>query len=132
MSEHTPVLLEEVLAALEVSAGGRYLDATFGRGGHTAQILERAGEQGRVVAIDRDPEAIRAGKELFTASGALAKGRLTLVSSPFSQVARVVREMGMSQGFNGVLLDLVATGFATRTSRTREGICVALGTDRID
>ena len=104
--EHTPVLLEEVLAALDVSAGGRYLDATFGRGGHTAQILERAGEQGRVVAIDRDPEAIRAGKELFTASGALAKGRLTLVSSPFSQVARVVKEMGMSQGFNGVLLDL--------------------------
>ena len=106
MSEHTPVLLEEVLAALEVNAGGRYLDATFGRGGHTARILERAGAQGKVVAIDRDPEAIRAGRERFAASGALAQGRLTLVSSPFSQMARVVREMGMAQGFNGVLLDL--------------------------
>jgi 16S rRNA (cytosine1402-N4)-methyltransferase len=103
--EHTPVLLEEVLAALQVSAGGRYLDATFGRGGHTAEILERVGHEGRV-AIDRDPEAIRAGEARFAASGALAQGRLTLVSSPFSQLARVAGEMGMAQGFNGVLLDL--------------------------
>jgi len=104
--EHTPVLLEEVLAALQVSAGGRYLDATFGRGGHTAEILERVGREGRVVAIDRDPEAIRAGEARFATSGALAQGRLTLVSSPFSQLARVAGEVGMSQGFNGVLLDL--------------------------
>ncbi|HEY4369704.1 MAG TPA: 16S rRNA (cytosine(1402)-N(4))-methyltransferase RsmH [Steroidobacteraceae bacterium] len=106
MFEHTPVLLEEVLAALQVSAGGRYLDATFGRGGHTAEILARVGVHGAVIAIDRDPEAIRAGHERFAASGAVAQGRLTLVGSPFSQVARVVKEMGMAQGFNGVLLDL--------------------------
>lgn len=103
---HTPVLLQEVLAALQVTAGGCYLDATFGRGGHTAEILERAGAQGRVVAIDRDAEAIRAGQQRFAASDALTQGRLTLVGSPFSQMARVVREMGMVRGFNGVLLDL--------------------------
>lgn len=100
------MLLQEVLAALQVTAGGCYLDATFGRGGHTAEILERAGAQGRVVAIDRDAEAIRAGQQRFAASDALTQGRLTLVGSPFSQMARVVREMGMVRGFNGVLLDL--------------------------
>lgn len=101
MFEHTPVFLEEALAALEVRDGGRYLDATFGRGGHTAAILQRVGRQGRVVAIDRDPEAIRAGRERFATDE-----RLTLVHGPFSRVAQVVQEMGMVGEFNGVLLDL--------------------------
>lgn len=101
MFEHTPVLLQEVLAALRVREGGRYLDATFGRGGHTAAILQRVGEQGRVVAIDRDPQAIRAGHERFA-----AERRLTLVHSPFSELMRVVMEMGLVGRFDGVLLDL--------------------------
>jgi 16S rRNA (cytosine1402-N4)-methyltransferase len=101
MFEHTPVLLEEVLAALQVREAGRYLDATFGRGGHTAAILQRIGAQGRVVAIDRDLEAIRAGRDQFAADR-----RLTLVHSPFSELAQVVKEMGMVGEFNGVLLDL--------------------------
>jgi 16S rRNA (cytosine1402-N4)-methyltransferase len=101
MLQHTPVLLEEVLAALEVRAGGRYLDATFGRGGHTAAILERAGKEGRVVAIDRDPEAIRAGHARFAADE-----RLTLVNSPFSRLQAVVAEAGLVGSFDGVLLDL--------------------------
>jgi len=101
MFEHTPVLLQEVLAALRVREAGCYLDATFGRGGHTAAILERVGEQGRVVAIDRDPEAIRAGHERFAADR-----RLTLVHGPFSELMRVVMEMGLVGRFDGVLLDL--------------------------
>jgi 16S rRNA (cytosine1402-N4)-methyltransferase len=101
MLQHTPVLLEEVLAALEVRAGGRYLDATFGRGGHTAAILERAGKEGRVVAIDRDPEAIRAGHARFAADE-----RLTLVNSPFSRLKALIEERGLVGGFDGVLLDL--------------------------
>jgi 16S rRNA (cytosine1402-N4)-methyltransferase len=101
MLGHTPVLLNEVLAALEVRAGGRYLDATFGRGGHSAAILERAGTEGRVVAIDRDPEAIRLGRERFAADG-----RLTLVASPFSRLGAIVAELGLVGGFDGVLLDL--------------------------
>jgi 16S rRNA (cytosine1402-N4)-methyltransferase len=101
MLGHTPVLLNEVLAALEVRAGGRYLDATFGRGGHSAAILERAGTEGRVVAIDRDPEAIRIGRERFAADG-----RLTLVASPFSRLGAIVAELGLVGGFDGVLLDL--------------------------
>lgn len=103
--KHTPVLLHEALAALQVREGGRYLDATFGRGGHTAAILERVGS-GEVVAIDRDPEAIRAGRERFGVEGVLSEGRLKLVSSPFSRLAEVATEMGMAGGFDGVLLDL--------------------------
>jgi len=61
MGRHTPVLLREVLEALAIRADGRYVDATFGRGGHTAAVLERLNAQGRVVALDRDPEALRAG-----------------------------------------------------------------------
>lgn len=99
--QHTPVLLDEVLAALDVRQDGCYLDATFGRGGHTAAILERVGKEGRVVAIDRDPEAIRAGRERFGNDA-----RLTLVSSPFSQLLSIVSGLGLVGELDGVLLDL--------------------------
>jgi 16S rRNA (cytosine1402-N4)-methyltransferase len=101
MLQHTPVLFDEVLAALDIRAGGCYLDATFGRGGHSAGILQRVGQDGRLIAIDRDPEAIRAGRDRFAADQ-----RLTLVHSPFSRLATVVAEMGLAGRFDGVLLDL--------------------------
>lgn len=101
MAAHTPVLLREVLEALGVHAGGCYLDATFGRGGHTAAILAQLGAEGRVVALDRDPEAIRAGLEVFA-----SERRLTLVSTPFSQMAQVTAGLHAPGGFDGVLLDL--------------------------
>lgn len=95
------MLLHEVLDALGVRAGGRYLDATFGRGGHTAALLARIGAQGRVVAIDRDPDAIRAGLEVFA-----SEQRLTLVRLPFSQLAQVTAGDEQVARFDGVLLDL--------------------------
>ena len=98
--EHKPVLLEEVLEALKIRPGGCFLDATFGRGGHTAALLDRIGESGRVVAIDRDPAAIAAGRKRFASDA-----RLTLVNRPFSQLARVAEELGLMRGFDGVLLD---------------------------
>jgi len=101
MLQHTPVLFDEVLAALDIRAGGCYLDATFGRGGHSAGILQRVGQDGRLIAIDRDPEAIRAGRDRFAADQ-----RLTLVHSPFSRLATVVAEMGLAGRCDGVLLDL--------------------------
>lgn len=101
MFAHTPVLLEEVLATLQIRTGGCYLDATFGRGGHTAAFLERVGRDGRVVAIDRDPEAVRAGRERFAGDA-----RLTLVHRAFSQLAQVSEELSLVGGFDGVLMDL--------------------------
>ena len=101
MFEHVPVLLEEVLGALNVRAGGVYLDATFGRGGHTAAILEQVGKEGRVIAIDRDPDAIAAGCERFA-----TEQRLTLVNSPFSRLREVAAQLGLLGGLDGVLLDL--------------------------
>jgi len=95
------VLLREVLAALDIRAGGRYVDATFGRGGHSAAILERVGPQGAVIAFDRDPAAIAAGRERFANDG-----RMTLVSSAFSRLSAVMAEMGLTGAIDGVLLDL--------------------------
>jgi len=101
MTLHTPVLLQEVLAALDIRDGGRYLDATFGRGGHSAAILERVGPQGAVIAFDRDPSAIAAGRERFA-----SEARMTLVGSAFSRMGAVVTQMGLVGAIDGVLLDL--------------------------
>ena len=101
MGRHTPVLLREVLEALAIRADGRYVDATFGRGGHTAAVLERLNAQGRVVALDRDPDALRAGRERFA-----DEARLTLMASPFSRLAALLEEMGLVGRIDGVLLDL--------------------------
>ena len=101
MAPHTPVLLDEVLAGLAVQATGSYCDATFGRGGHTAAVLAQLGPTGRVIAIDRDPEAIVAGRERFA-----GEPRLTLVRGSFGQLAGLVRAAGWNDGLQGVLLDL--------------------------
>ena len=101
MAEHTPVLLDEVLAGLEVRPDGRYCDATFGRGGHTAAILAALGPAGRLYAIDRDPEAIASGRARFE-----AEPRLTLIRGSFGQLEERVRAAGLEGELQGVLLDL--------------------------
>jgi 16S rRNA (cytosine1402-N4)-methyltransferase len=101
VAEHTPVLLDEVLAGLAVRADGRYCDATFGRGGHTAAILDALGPAGRVIAIDRDPDAIRAGQARFG-----GEPRLTLIRGSFGQLEERVRAAGLEGELDGVLMDL--------------------------
>jgi 16S rRNA (cytosine1402-N4)-methyltransferase len=96
---HEPVLLQEVLAALTIRADGNYLDATFGRGGHSGAILSCLSGAGRVVALDRDPAAITAGRQKFA-----GESRLTLLHRPFAEVGAAVRELQMQ--FDGVLFDL--------------------------
>jgi 16S rRNA (cytosine1402-N4)-methyltransferase len=98
---HEPVLLDEVLAGLAVRDDGRYCDATFGRGGHTAAILGALGPDGRVIAIDRDPEAIGYGRQRFG-----AEPRLTLIRGSFGRLEELVRAAGVDDGLQGVLLDL--------------------------
>jgi len=92
---HIPVLLNEVLAALEPLPGKIILDGTFGAGGYTSAIL---GTGANVVALDRDPTAIEAGQALVAES----QGRLRLVHSQFSRLA----DAAPSGGLDGVVLDI--------------------------
>ena len=101
MAQHTPVLPDEVLAGLAVRADSRYCDATFGRGGHTAAILGALGPAGRVVAIDRDPDAIRAGQVQFA-----GEPRLTLVEGVVRTARGARQGGGFEGGLQGVLMDL--------------------------
>ena len=95
------MLVDEALAALAIDAGGYYVDATFGRGGHTARILEALGGEGRVLAIDRDPQAIEAGRRRFADDL-----RIALVHSAFSQLGAQVPAYGQGEPCRGVLFDL--------------------------
>jgi 16S rRNA (cytosine1402-N4)-methyltransferase len=101
MLQHTPVLLEEALAALDVRKDGTYIDATLGRGGHSAAILQQLGPDGRLIAIDRDPAAISAGRTRFAADA-----RVTLVHSAFSRIANIAAELGVLGAVDGLLIDL--------------------------
>jgi len=99
--DHAPVLLEEALEGLAIRAAGHYLDATLGRGGHAAAILERLGGAGRLLVVDRDPEAIRAGERRF-----FGDRRVSIVRGNFSELERIAREAGFDAGFDGMLLDV--------------------------
>jgi 16S rRNA (cytosine1402-N4)-methyltransferase len=101
IGEHAAVLVDAVHAALDLRAGGYYVDATFGRGGHTARILEALGGEGRVLAIDRDPQAIAAGRQRFADDL-----RLTLQHASFSDLAVLVPAHAQGQQCAGVLFDL--------------------------
>src|SRR5688572_2931067 len=109
---HRPVLLRESIDALAIRAGGTYVDGTFGRGGHSRAILERLGPQGRLIALDRDPEAEQAAR-------ALADPRFSFVRSAFSALAAALGErrvdgMLFDLGVSSPQLDDPARGFSFR------------------
>jgi len=95
------VLVEEALAALAVEADGYYVDATFGRGGHAARILQALGGEGRLLALDRDPQAIEAGRARFA-----HEVRLTLLQAPFADLWTLVPAQAQGRPCRGVLFDL--------------------------
>lgn len=98
---HIPVLLEETITALAPRADGFYVDATFGRGGHTARLLGALGPQGRVLALDRDAEAVAWGRARFA-----DEPRLTIVHAAFAELATALREHASGRAPVGVLFDL--------------------------
>ncbi len=98
MSEyHTPVLLDESVSALINSTSGTYADATFGGGGHSREILSRLSENGRLIAFDRDSDAIANRPD---------DSRLTLIRSDFRWIHNHVIHQGYKDGIDGVLADL--------------------------
>jgi len=97
-SGHRTVLLREAVDALSVKPSGTYVDGTFGRGGHSRAILERLGPDGRLLALDRDPQAILAAREI-------GDPRLLVAHRPFAELAEAVRDVGL-HAVDGVLLDI--------------------------
>jgi 16S rRNA (cytosine1402-N4)-methyltransferase len=99
-TRHVPVLLGEVCEALQAARGGVFVDATFGAGGYTRAILD-SNRHNRVVAIDRDPDAIAAGAPLATR----LRDRLALVTGRFGELERILAEQG-ADAVAGVVLDI--------------------------
>jgi 16S rRNA (cytosine1402-N4)-methyltransferase len=98
---HRPVLLEETLAALAIRGEGVYVDCTFGRGGHASQLLRRLGKGGRLVAIDRDPQAVALARTM-----AEADPRLSVHHGAFDRLQSFVEQLQLHGGIDGVLFDL--------------------------
>ncbi len=101
-SNHAPVLLEQAVEALAIDRGSRaagtYVDATFGRGGHARSILSRLGPHGRLIAFDRDADAIASARSL-------QDSRFTAVQTRFSALEQTLRSLAV-QSIDGILLDL--------------------------
>ncbi|OGA25494.1 MAG: 16S rRNA (cytosine(1402)-N(4))-methyltransferase [Betaproteobacteria bacterium RIFCSPLOWO2_02_FULL_67_19] len=95
---HLPVMLSEAIEALAIRSGGTYVDATFGRGGHSRAILARLGPSGRLIALDRDPAAVDAARKIVDA-------RFSVAHAPFSELSRVLDAQG-ARLVHGVLADL--------------------------
>lgn len=95
---HIPVMLNEAVEGLAVREGGRYLDGTFGRGGHARAVLSRLGSSGRLLLMDRDPQAIAAAQKEFADDP-----RVSICHANFSTLAEWEET---AEGLDGVLLDL--------------------------
>ncbi len=97
---HQSVLLPEAVDALHMQPDGFYVDGTFGRGGHAGLMLARLGEQGRLMVMDRDPDAISAAKEMMGEDE-----RVFIVHAPFSSLAEKLTALGYMGKVNGILFD---------------------------
>lgn len=101
MTTHVPVLLEEVLQALSPHAGGCYIDATYGRGGHAAALLARLGDGGRLLVIDQDPQAVSHATATLGSDP-----RVHVRQGNFAALATLAAETLGGRPIDGVLMDL--------------------------
>ena len=99
--QHDAVLLEKAISALVTDTNGRYVDGTFGRGGHSSAILKNIGTNGRLLTFDKDLEAVAVANKLFAEDR-----RLTMVHGSFTQLQQSAIAMGWVGNTTGVLLDL--------------------------
>jgi 16S rRNA (cytosine1402-N4)-methyltransferase len=97
---HLSVLLNESIVGLDIKPDGIYIDATFGRGGHSKLILEHLSENGRLIALDRDPEAIKAAEVLGDDK------RFQIEHVTFSQIVEVTEKLNLHGKVDGILMDL--------------------------
>ncbi len=104
--KHTSVLLEEVIQGLAIKPEGIYVDGTLGGAGHAGQICRRLGEQGRLIGIDQDADAIATASQRLEVFGS----RVTIRRSNYSDMANILRELGIGL-VDGILLDLGVSSF---------------------
>ena len=97
---HKPVLFEQTMEVLAVRPEGTYIDGTAGGGGHSAGILSRLGENGRLICVDQDPDAISVLRERFGKDN-----RVTVIQSNFSEIPSILDELGIDC-VDGVLMDI--------------------------
>ena len=95
---HQPVLLREVIDYLAIQADGIYVDGTYGRGGHSKAILAHLGPKGRLIALDKDPDALR--------SVTFTDERFTIEQGSFARMEAIIKEKNIVGRVNGILLDL--------------------------
>ena len=98
---HAPVMHDEIVSFLNIDPDGIYVDGTYGRGGHAKTILSQLGKGGRLIAMDKDPEAIKAAR--------IALGddaRVTIVHDDYANMLQALEAGGLNQRVDGVLLDL--------------------------
>ncbi|WP_455365845.1 16S rRNA (cytosine(1402)-N(4))-methyltransferase RsmH [Kaarinaea lacus] len=98
---HQPVLLKEVLDGLNIRPQGKYVDGTFGRGGHAKEIVQRLGPEGRLLVMDKDPQAIATARQLFNGDK-----RVMIAQGSFAMLEKLVAERNWIGAVDGILLDL--------------------------
>jgi len=101
MHSHVPVLLHEAVEALALQPSGRYVDATYGRGGHSGYLLSKLGADGQLLALDRDPEACADATQRFA-----AEPRFSILKSNFGDMEAVLKGQGWFGEVDGLLMDL--------------------------
>lgn len=101
MSNHTSVLLEECLQGLAILPGGVYIDGTFGRGGHSREILAKLDLGGRLIGIDKDPQAVSYAQAMLNEHDGF-----TMVHNSFADIKAIAQEQNVMGKVNGILLDL--------------------------
>ena len=98
--QHKPVMLEEVIEALEIKANGIYVDATFGRGGHSKAILEKINKKGLLIAIDKDLDAVNYAKSNFSDT------KLKIFHSSFKELKNILENLNLYGNVDAILIDL--------------------------
>ena len=95
-SNHKPVLLDEVIKALNIHSDGFYIDGTFGRGGHSREIIKRLGRKGRLLAFDKDPDAVMSvGMDL------IEDDRFEIIKGSFTMLMKYVKKHEVEEKVSG-------------------------------
>ncbi len=101
LEAHQPVLLNEAIESLNIHPDGIYIDGTFGRGGHAKAILDQLSNEGKLIAIDQDPDAIKIGQKQFGEDA-----RFDIVHASFADIEKIASELKIIEKVDGILLDL--------------------------